>query len=75
MTAEATLAERIRIERNARGWSYDQLASAMTEVGCSIQPSAIFKIEKGDPPRRITVNEFVALSEVWAIPLDRLVSE
>ena len=71
--AETRLAERIAIERAARGWSYEQLAEAMSEVGCSIQPSAIYKIEKAEPRRRITVNELVALSDVWAIPVERLV--
>lgn len=70
---EADLALRIANERTARGWSYERLAEAMTEVGCAIQPSALFKIEKGDPPRRITVNELAAFAEVWAIPMDRLI--
>jgi transcriptional regulator with XRE-family HTH domain len=71
--AETRLAERIVIERAARGWSIDTLANAMSECGCSIQPSAIYKIEKGEPRRRITVDELVALSDVWAIPVERLV--
>ena len=62
------LARRIAHERDARGWSYDGLAQRMTEAGCSIQASALFKIEKGDPPRRITVDELVALGRVFRVP-------
>jgi len=71
--AESVLAERIATERAARGWTYADLANAMSEAGCSVQPSAIFKIEKGQPRRRVTVNELAAVSAVWAIPMDRLV--
>jgi len=39
-----------------------------------MQPSAIYKIEKGKPRRRsINVDELVTLSKLWAIPVDRLV--
>lgn len=71
--AEDALAARIIVERTARAWTYADLADAMTGVGCPIQASAIYKIEKGEPRRRVTVNELAALSEVWAIPMDRLV--
>jgi len=70
--AEEVLARRIAHERGVRGWTYEQLADAMTDAGCSIQPSAIYKIEKGQPRRRVTVNELAALSQVWAIPMERL---
>ena len=73
--AEDVLADRIARERKARAWTYKQLADAMTEEGCPIQPSAIYKVESGQPRRRVTVNELAALSAVWAIPMDRLVSE
>lgn len=61
---EQALSRRLQWERERRGWSYDGLASRMTNVGCPIQPSALYKIEKGDPPRRITVDELVALAQV-----------
>lgn len=70
--AERVLADRIGRERRARGWTYEQTAEAMTDAGCAIQASAIYKIEKATPPRRITVNELAALSLAWAIPMDRL---
>ncbi|KQT89327.1 hypothetical protein ASG49_16230 [Marmoricola sp. Leaf446] len=53
--------------------SYDGLASRMTEAGCPINASALYKIEKVDPPRRITVDELVALSRVFGIKLQALI--
>ena len=73
--AEDVLASRIATERAARGWSYERIAQEMTAVGCPIQGSAIFKVEKGAPRRRVSVDELVALSRVWAIPVGRLVGE
>lgn len=59
---EANLARRIAWERELRGWSYDSLAQRMTDRGYPIHGSAIYKIEKGDPPRRVTVNELAAFA-------------
>lgn len=70
--AEANLARRIEYERERRGLSYEGLAKLMTDAGCKIQGSAIFKIEKdkdkdGNPltPRRITVDELTAFAAVF----------
>lgn len=72
IASEDALARRIGFEREARGWSPQGLAARMTKAGCPIQASAIYKIEKGDPPRRITVDELVAFSRVFALPVDHL---
>lgn len=63
--AEANLALRVEYEREKRGLSYEALAKAMTDAGCKIQGSAIYKIEKADPPRRITVDELTAFAEIF----------
>jgi transcriptional regulator with XRE-family HTH domain len=52
--------------------SYDGLASRLTSAGCPIQASAIYKIEKGDPPRRITVDELVAFAQVFGVSIEHL---
>lgn len=65
IAGERTLARRVAMEREARGWSYEGLASRMTDAGCPIQSSAIYKIEKSDPPRRITVDELLAFASVF----------
>jgi transcriptional regulator with XRE-family HTH domain len=70
--AEDHLAQRIAAERTERGWTIDGLAQRMTEAGCSMTGSAIFKVEKGEPRRRIVVDELVAFSQVFGIPVDEL---
>ena len=70
--AEEHLAERIAAERDARGWTNDGLARRMTDAGCPITGSAIFKIEKSQPRRRIVVDELVAFARVFGIPMEQL---
>jgi transcriptional regulator with XRE-family HTH domain len=73
--AENYLAARIISEREARGWSLEGLAKRMTNAGCAINQSAIYKIEQGQPRRRITVDELVAFSRVFGLPLDDLLTD
>lgn len=70
--AEDHLAQRIELERTLRGWSYEGLAKRVTDAGCPISPSAIHKIEKANPRRRITVDEAIAYAEVFEIPVNDL---
>ena len=70
--AEPHVAARIAIEREARSWSYEGLAKRLTDAGCPIQASAIYKIEKADPPRRITVDELVAFAAVFDVAVEEL---
>jgi hypothetical protein len=44
----------------------------MTRLGCPINASAIYKIEKADPPRRITVDELVGFSRAFEISVEDL---
>lgn len=65
--AERNLAVRIKMEREDRNWSPAMLARRMTEAGCSISTSAIYKIEDAENPRKITVDELVTLGEVFEV--------
>jgi transcriptional regulator with XRE-family HTH domain len=69
---EEVVARRVEQLRQVRKMTYEGLAQRMTDVGCPIQPSALYKIEKGSPRRRITVDELVALATVFEIALDEL---
>jgi transcriptional regulator with XRE-family HTH domain len=69
---EQNLARRIAYERERAGQSYAGLAKRMEDAGYPMQSSAIFKIEKGDPPRRITVDELVGFSAVFGVPVSDL---
>lgn len=70
--AERSVAQRILYERKERGMSVEGLAERMKQVGCPIQVSALYRIENANPPRRITVDELVAFSEVFGIPVPEL---
>lgn len=78
--SEESVARRVAQERERRGWSYEGLAQRMTDAGCPINQSAIYKIERGTksrtgepgPPRRITVDELVAFSTVFDVPIGDL---
>ena len=72
LLTETALAARVAYEREVRGWTYDGLAKRMTDVGCAINQSGLYKIERGEPRRRITVDELVAFSQVFEIPVEQL---
>jgi transcriptional regulator with XRE-family HTH domain len=74
IASESNVAQRIILERERRGLSYDALAKLMTDAGCSLAGTAIFRIEKGDPPRRITVDELVAFAKVFDTAPDDLLA-
>ena len=70
--SERALARRITYERERQGWKQVALASRMTAAGCPMTQSAVSKIENDDPPRRITVDELVAFSTVFGVPVGEL---
>ena len=69
---EEYLAQNIAMIREEKGWSYEGLARRLTDVGYPMHPSALHKIEKLRPRRRITVNELVAFSAVFQVPIEDL---
>jgi transcriptional regulator with XRE-family HTH domain len=70
--AEDNLARRIAAERDAQGWSNDGLAKRMSDAGCPMTGSAIFKIEKAEPRRRIVVDELVTFAKVFGLSMEEL---
>lgn len=70
IASEKAVARNIARCREANGMSYEGLAGRMEKVGCPINASGIYKIEKAG--RRITVDELVAFSQVFGIRVDRL---
>ena len=74
LQSEENLARRIAYERENRGWTYEGIAKRLTEVGCPIQGSAIYKIEKGIPRRRISVDELVGFASVFELDIDELLT-
>lgn len=72
---ERFVAQRVAMERGRRGWTLEALATRMTAADCKMHPSTLHKIEKGDPPRKITVTELLAFSRVFEMPLAELVAD
>ncbi len=70
---DRTVAQRVAEEREARDWTYEVLSRRMEEAGCPIHISALHKLEKGHPPRRVTVDELVAFSNVFGVGVEELV--
>lgn len=72
-SAEDSLALRIRYERMRRNWSADELARRMTEAGCPLNQSAIWRIENATPRRKISLDEALGFAKVFGLDLDDLI--
>lgn len=72
MNAASAVASNVRGYRESYGWSSEALAERLTRVGCPIHRSAIYKIEQG--ARKVDPDELVALSAVFSVSVDVLVS-
>lgn len=48
------------------------MAKRMSDLGCAIQHTAIYKMVKADPPRRVTVDELVAFARVFDLGVEEL---
>ncbi len=66
------MARRIAFERKQRDWTTEALAKRMTDAGCPINQSAIWKIENGEPRRRISFDEAAGFAKVFEMPLEEL---
>jgi hypothetical protein len=69
---EESLARRVTYERERREWSPGELARHMTKAGCPMNQSSVWKIEHGEPRRRITVDEAIAFAKVFETTLEGL---
>jgi transcriptional regulator with XRE-family HTH domain len=68
-TNERNIAARVTHEREDRGWTYDELSKRMTDAGCSVAVSSLNRLERGNPPRRISVDELFAFAEVFDLSI------
>lgn len=68
-------AERIRIERQRRGWSQAELARRMRDAGQPLDQAAISKIESppgSDRLRRIDIDEAISFAKVFDLSLEEM---
>lgn len=70
--AESTIAQRVKLERERRGWSLESTAQRMTAVGCPIHSTAILKIERTGGRRRIQGDEIAAFAQVFDLEVGEL---
>ncbi|WP_371480705.1 helix-turn-helix domain-containing protein [Kitasatospora sp. NBC_00315] len=73
LEGEENVARRIKMEREARGWSTATLAERLTEAGYPLNQSAVWRIESGEPRRRVNLDEAIGFAKVFDISLDNLV--
>lgn len=71
---ETNLAQRISRELAARGWPPAELARRMTEAGCPIGTSSVYKILDEKKPRTISLDEFIALAAVFETTTEDLLT-
>ncbi|TQE38142.1 XRE family transcriptional regulator [Streptomyces ipomoeae] len=71
LSGEANVAVRIKLEREARGWSTNALSDRLNEAGFEMNPSAVWRIENGK--RRINLDEVIGFAEVFGLDLRNLV--
>lgn len=69
---EQWAAQRIKTERERRGWSQSELARRLEGIGPHLPQTAISKIERESDRRAITVDEAIAFATVFEIPLGEL---
>ncbi|WSA39295.1 helix-turn-helix domain-containing protein [Streptomyces sp. NBC_01808] len=71
LSGEENVAVRIRLEREARGWSTNGLSDRLNAAGFDMNPSAVWRIE--NRKRRINLDEAIGFAEVFGIDLRNLV--
>ncbi|WP_165984120.1 helix-turn-helix domain-containing protein [Streptomyces sp. YIM 98790] len=71
LSGEENVAVRIKLEREARGWSTNALSDRLNEAGYEMNPSAVWRIE--NRKRRINLDEAIGFAEVFGIDLRNLV--
>lgn len=72
---EEHVARRIALERELRGWTYESLAMRLHKAGRPTDQATVYKMEKGKPRRKVTVDELVAFSEIFGLSVDQLLTD
>lgn len=65
---ERRIVKNISARRQELGLSYEKLATLMRSHGSRVTASALYKTEKGVPPRRLTIDDLIAATH--ALQLD-----
>ncbi|WP_327375428.1 helix-turn-helix domain-containing protein [Streptomyces sp. NBC_01216] len=71
LQGEDNAAQRIKAEREKRGWSTTTLSDRVNEAGYEMNPSAVWRIENGK--RRINLDEAIGFASVFGVSLSNFV--
>jgi transcriptional regulator with XRE-family HTH domain len=71
LRGEENVGVRVRLEREARGWSTTMLSDLLNEAGYEINPSAVWRIE--NHKRRVNLDEAIGFADAFGISLENLV--
>lgn len=71
LSGEENVAVRIKLEREARGWSTNAVSDRLNEAGFEMNPSAVWRIE--NRKRRINLDEAIGFAEVFGLSLRNLI--
>jgi transcriptional regulator with XRE-family HTH domain len=71
LSGEDNVATRIKLEREARGWSTNAVSDRLNEAGYEMNPSAVWRIE--NRKRRINLDEAIGFAELFGLDLRNLV--
>jgi transcriptional regulator with XRE-family HTH domain len=69
--ADKRFGERVKAERDHRGWSQAEMAKILSDRGIHpMHPTTVAKIEAGD--RSVRINEAVGIADLFEVSLDSL---
>lgn len=68
---EENVAIRIKLEREARGWSTNVVSDRLNEAGFEMNPSAVWRIE--NRKRRVNLDEAIGFAQVFGLELRNFV--
>jgi len=71
LKGEENVARRLKLEREARGWSTTAVSDRMNDAGFEMNPSAVWRIENGK--RRINLDEAIGFADVFGVSLPNFV--
>lgn len=71
LSGEDNVAVRIKLEREARGWSTNIVSDRLNEAGFEMNPSAVWRIE--NRKRRVNLDEAIGFAQVFGLDLRNFV--
>jgi transcriptional regulator with XRE-family HTH domain len=71
-TVERNIAARVKAERQAREWSLETMSKKLEAAGFPVAVSSLHRLEREDPPPRISVDQALAFCDVFELAFEDL---